>query len=186
MVLEANHRALLLPRDTPILTAIGDARNSVDDLAPDHQFDFVFGDAFNDLSVPYHLTTIEFTRKVAAHLRPGGAYMVNVIDNYRSGLLLGSFVTTLQQVFPHVYVFCTSKTGVTARRDTFVVAASYSAIETSDWEPRHGDGFDGSLLTRENIRTLIARSGGRILTDDNAPVENLIAPVVRERTPETR
>ena len=181
LVVEANYRALGLRRDTPIRTIVGDARNVVDDLPAGQQFDFFFGDAFNDLSVPYHLTTVEFARSVASRLRPDGAYLVNVIDSFHSGLLLGSFVNTLRQVFRHVYVFCTEKEGVGQRRDTFVVAASHVPLDTTGWEPGHDTDFDGSLLTTANLVELLLKSGGRILTDDNAPVENLIAPVVRMR-----
>jgi spermidine synthase len=182
VVLEANHRALGLPRKTPIRTILGDARNTIDGLRPDERFDLVFGDAFNDLSVPYHLTTLEFTRTAASHLRPDGAYLVNVIDSFGSGLFLGSFVNTLRQVFPHVYVFCTDKSGVTDRRDTFVVAASFVPLDTAGWEPRHGTDFEGSALTSHDLTALVKKAGGRVLTDDSAPVENLLAPIVRERT----
>lgn len=182
LVVEANHVALGLPRNTPIRTIVGDARNTVDDLPADQRFDFFFGDAFNDLSVPYHLTTKEFARHVAAHLKSDGAYLVNIIDSYESGLLLGAFVNTLQQVFPHVYVFCTERDGVGERRDTFVVAASNQPLDTSGWEPGHRTEFDGSVLTAANVATLVKKAGGRVLTDDRAPVENLIAPVVRQRT----
>jgi predicted membrane-bound spermidine synthase len=186
MVLEANHQATGLPPTTPIRTIVGDARNVVDDLPPGRQFDFFFGDAFNDLAVPYHLTTLEFSRRVAAHLKPDGAYMVNLIDNYETGLLLGSFVGTLQQVFRHVYVFCTEQDGVVNRRDTFVVAASNVPLDTRGWEPHHQGDFDGSVLTAANLTELRKKCGGRVLTDDDAPVEVLIAPVVRERTGKDR
>jgi spermidine synthase len=182
MVLEANHAALGLPRNTPIRTILMDARNAVEDFSPDRRFDFVFGDAFNDLSVPYHLTTLEFSRKVASHLRPGGAYLLNVIDNFDTGLLLGACVNTLQRVFAHVYVFCTEPAGVNRQRDTFVVAASSVPLDTTGWGPNHGTSFDGSLLTSANLAELRQKSAGRILTDDSAPVENLLAPVVRART----
>jgi spermidine synthase len=182
MVLEANYRATGLSRSTPIRTILRDARNAVEDLPAERRFDFVFGDAFNDLSVPYHLTTLEFSRQVASHLQPGGAYLVNVIDNFDSGLLLGAFVNTLQRVFGHVYIFCTEPAGVNRRRDTFVVAASDAPLDTTGWQPNHGTAFEGSLLTAANLAELRRKSGGRLLTDDNAPVENLLAPVVRERT----
>ena len=94
----------------------------------------------------------------------------------------GAFVNTLRRVFGHVYVFCTDPAGVTDRRDTFVVAASNVALDIAGWEPNHAGGFDGSVLTGGNVSVLVAKAGGRILTDDNAPVENLLAPVVRERT----
>ena len=83
-----------LPPDsqTAVRTLIGDARNVVDDLLRDNKarvasgekpihYDFVYGDAFNDFSVPWHLTTLEFNEKVKALLEPdSGVYLINVID----------------------------------------------------------------------------------------------------------
>ena len=85
-----------LPPDseTRIQTTLGDARNFVDDRVRANAaakargekpvlYDFVYGDAFNDFSVPWHLTTLEFTRKVAQLLDPHeGIYLVNLIDIY--------------------------------------------------------------------------------------------------------
>ena len=83
---------LLPDGQTAVRTLIGDARNVVDDLLaantarvannekPIH-YDFVYGDAFNDFSVPWHLTTLEFNEKVKALLNPdSGVYLINVID----------------------------------------------------------------------------------------------------------
>jgi len=69
----------------------GDARNFVDDCLrrnarlaaagkPPVVYDFVYGDAFNDFSVPWHLTTREFSEKVASLLTEDGAYLINLID----------------------------------------------------------------------------------------------------------
>jgi spermidine synthase len=181
MVVEANHEALGLSRDTSIQIHIGDARNVVDSLPVDAKFDFFFGDAFNDFSVPWHLTTLEFNRKIAAHLTPDGAYLMNVIDDYRSGQFLGACYVTLRKVFPYVYIFCTERTGVNDRRDTFVVAASQQPIDITDWLPDHFTDFEGSVLTPKDLNDLEKKCGGRVLTDELAPVENLLAPVVRTR-----
>jgi hypothetical protein len=79
---------------TWINTHIGDARKFVDDQLRENAkrraagerpvtYDFVYGDAFNDLSVPWHLTTREFSTKVHDLLSPGeGVYLVNIIDIY--------------------------------------------------------------------------------------------------------
>ena len=79
---------------TWINTHIGDARKFVDDQLRANAkrraagerpvtYDFVYGDAFNDLSVPWHLTTREFSTKVHDLLSPGeGVYLVNIIDIY--------------------------------------------------------------------------------------------------------
>lgn len=182
LVLETNHRALGLQRDTTIHTYVMDARNAVDDLPEDRYYDLIFGDAFNDLSVPWHLLTLEFTQRVKQHLAPGGAYIVNLIDAYESGLLLGSYYWTLKRVFRNVYVFSTEREGVRDSRDTFVIAASDAVIDVTDWQPNHtSETLMGSVLTESNLAELYSKCRGRILTDDNAPVENLLAPVVQMR-----
>ncbi len=79
---------------TYVRTHIGDARKFVDDQIRENRkrtaqgeqpvtYDFIYGDAFNDLSVPWHLTTREFSEKVAKLLTPEkGVYLVNIIDIY--------------------------------------------------------------------------------------------------------
>ena len=182
VVKEANHAAMGLPRDTTIRTSLGDARNVVDGLPPGDKYDFFFGDAFNDLSVPWHLTTLEFARAIHQHLRPQGAYLINVIDDYKYGLFLGACYLTLKKEFRHVYVFCTEKEGVSeGRRDTFVVAASDVELEVGDWLPGHDTKFEGAVLTAEQLDKLEKKCRRLVLTDDHAPVENLLEPMVRSR-----
>lgn len=85
-----------LPQDgaTAIRTTIGDARKFVDDRVAENArrvargeppllYDFAYGDAFNDFSVPWHLTTREFSERVRSLLDPQtGVYLVNIIDIY--------------------------------------------------------------------------------------------------------
>jgi len=67
-------------------THLGDARNFVEDQvrrADSPEYDFIYGDAFNDFSVPWHLTTNEFTSDVRKLLDPKrGLFLVNIIDIY--------------------------------------------------------------------------------------------------------
>jgi spermidine synthase len=182
VVVLANHKALGLPYNTPIRTFVGDARNVVDSLPADAKYDFFFGDAFNDFSIPWHLTTLEFSLKLKAHMKPDGAYLQNVIDNFDTALFLGAYYVTLKRIFKHVYVFCTDEKGVQDRRDTFIIAAGDVPLDVSDWGPGHTqESFDGSALTPQNLAELEVKCGRMVLTDDFAPVENLLAPVVRTR-----
>ena len=73
-----------LPRNTTIQTYWGDARQFVELHQDSKQYDLVFGDAFNDFSVPWHLTTREFNEKIKKMLSPNGVYMINIIDVYES------------------------------------------------------------------------------------------------------
>ncbi len=189
LVLEANHQAMGLPRDTTIRTYVGDARVVVNRLPARRQYDLILGDAFNDLAVPWHLTTLEFHRKLRQILRADGVVLTNIIDDVgASGLFLGAYVETVRRVFRHVYVFCMEPDGVEPGQETFVVAAT----DTDDARvhqylgallPGHGEDFPGSLLTKGDLAALKARCRGRILTDDNAPVANLLAPVMRLKEP---
>jgi len=192
----AAQRALYLPPDdeTAIITHTMDARNFVDDLLRDGNegtYDFIFGDAFNDLSVPYHLTTREFTGNLRRLLSPEGVYMINIIDVYREGLgrFLGSFVGTAMESFPYVYVFSSSSDGPTDDRDTFVVACSVRALDIHDLDDGVGDDeLEGTLFAYAEdgvlggeMQVVLERSGGLILTDDFAPVDNLLAPIFTGR-----
>ncbi len=190
-VTRAAHEALGLPLDTRIVTSNMDARNFVRDrargvaesvVAP---YDFVYGDAFNDLGVPYHLTTKGFNDALASIMSPEGVYLINVIDVYRPGYgrFLGSVVGTLQQTFPYVYVFSGEAEGTSDERDTFVVLSSKHLLSRGQLarrtNPNAGTLFawteDGVL--GGDMRALLRRGEYLVLTDEHAPVDNLLAPI---------
>jgi spermidine synthase len=187
LVLEASHAVLGLERDTTIRTYLMDARIAVDALPEGRMYDLILGDVFTDLSIPYHLTTAEFQQKLARRLKPDGVLLHNVIDDFgKGGYLLGAFMLTLKKAFRHVYVFSSNRHGVSKDRDTFVVAAFNSddpAIHGAILRYRAGHALelDGCLLNEAELSRLAWRCQYRILTDDHAPVENLIEPVVRAR-----
>jgi spermidine synthase len=191
VVTRAAHEALGLPWDTRIVTSNMDARNLVKDTgraiaagdaAP---YDFVYGDAFNDLGVPYHLTTRGFNEALAQIMTPRGVYLINVIDVYRPGYggFIGAVVGTLQQTFPYVYVFSGEADGTSDERDTFVVASSRFPLDRVALgrlvNPHYGTLFAWTEAGRSggDMRVVLERAGGLILTDDHAPVDNLLAPV---------
>jgi hypothetical protein len=84
----------LTPADEQrIHTTIGDARNFVEDRVQENRrrkaagqppvlYDFIYGDAFNDFSVPFHLATLEFDSKVHELLTAHGVFQQNIIDIY--------------------------------------------------------------------------------------------------------
>jgi spermidine synthase len=187
LVVEANHEALGLDRGTTIRTYAMDARMALEELPPERRYDLILGDAFTDLSVPYHLSTVEFQRQLAARLKSHGVLMQNLIDDlHTGGLFLGAYMLTLKAVFKHVYLVSTERQGLRKSRDTFVLVAFNSdnpllpAI-LERYVPGHKGALEGSILSDEQMADLARRCGNRILTDDNAPVENLLEPVVRHR-----
>lgn len=162
-----------------------DARNHVDDLIsrleagePIQKFDLVYGDAFNHYSPPFHLTTYEFNEKVKRLMSPEGAFLANVIDVYKSGQFIGAMINTFERSFPHVYAFCTTPGGPIddESRDTFVVVGSNRILDLNGIDLTK---YSAGRLRPRHFATLRERSRGLVLTDDYAPVDNLLAPVIR-------
>lgn len=195
-VTEAARAALGLPPPgrTRILSHAEDARmfvrRRVAAAAGDgsaSRYDFVYGDAFNDLGVPFHLTTDEFNRDVLRLLGPDGVYLVNIIDIYREGMgrFLGAFVGTVRRTFPYVYVFSAEPEGVSGERDTFTVVSASRRLPVRELSDLDADPrAEGALIAWSedgvlggDMHTLLERGRGVILTDDYAPVDNLLAPV---------
>lgn len=155
-----------------------DARLALPRLPADERFDVVFGDAFNDFSVPYHLTTREFAEAVRARLAPGGIYLINVVDTWDSGRFLGAFHGTLAAVFAHATVLSLGPRS-DATRETFLLVASDTPLALDDLRDDLGRRLDAVRYGPEDVAGLHRRADHLVLTDDFAPVEALLAPVVR-------
>ena len=181
------HAAMGLPRDTSIVTSNMDARNRLTDLlrmkrngeeVP--EFDCVFGDSFSGFAVPYHLTTAEFAADVRDLLKDDGIYLFNLIDNFASGKFLGAAVNTCREVFPIVHVLNSGDS--LYRRSTFTVICSNQALDTkaivSDLISRQSGPV--RFLTDEELGELKRRNQDLVLTDNFAPVENLLAGLWNE------
>jgi spermidine synthase len=181
------YESLGLPPDTRVLTHNLDARLVVEQLQGGPKYDLVFGDAFNDISIPYHLTTVEFNQKIRAILRDDGFYLVNVIDKMQGGLFLPSFIRSMKAVFPHVYIMATTAPWLTsiASSNTFVVVGTATPLPMDPYKDIRGQGFNGTVLTiimpSDMMEDWLQAAPGVLLTDDYAPADNLIAPLFAER-----
>lgn len=79
-----------------------DGRQFVSERAAPGSYDLVVQDAVNDLSVPGHLMTKEYNDAVKAVLKPGGVYLLTIIDSVGEGKLWKAAMATLAKSFPHV------------------------------------------------------------------------------------
>jgi len=88
-------------KDYPHLRAVHmDGRQYVAERAAPGSYDLVVQDAVNDLSVPAHLMTKEYNDAVKAALKPGGAYLLTIIDSVAYGKLWKAAMATLAKTFP--------------------------------------------------------------------------------------
>jgi tetratricopeptide (TPR) repeat protein len=186
-VTKAAIQAFGLEKDININIFTMDARNYVDELLERMRkgeevlrYDFIYGDAFNDYSVPYQLVTKEFNDKLAKILKDDGFYILNLIDTYDSGQFLGSVINTLEQTFPDVHVL--SEIASHSARSTFVIVAAKQKINLDGLINQCSNGIDIWYLDETEINALKQKSRGIILTDDYVPTENMLAPVVRQYT----
>jgi spermidine synthase len=137
--------------------------------------DVVVGDAFGGVAVPWHLTTRETVRDVARVLGAGGLYAVNVIDYPPLGFARAE-ITTIAAEFAHVAVVATPETLTREGGGNIVILASQAPIPVDALRARLGtqvagwDLLDGAQRVRDFV------GAARVLTDDFAPVDQLLTP----------
>ena len=170
---------------TRVVTYNRDAREVVAAKQGGPPYDLVFGDAFNDYQVPYHLSTREFAQGVRSLLKPEGIYLALVIDRMRGGRFMASVVRTLQDVFPHVYVLSDVVGTLAPRAKTYVVAASQTPLDLERLRAIPWRGPDGEtrvgVLPPDALEEWLRGANPVVLTDDYAPADNLMAPIFLER-----
>ena len=183
-VTEVAHRYLGLPPTTRIKTFNMDGRWFM--MNCKEQYDVIFTDAFNDLSIPYHLTTRN-SFELKDHLDRDGILMSNTIDNFQRGAFLPSYMRTLQDVFgeKNVYLLSVSPDFEHLRISTFIVIASKGTLDMKafdGWLKHKLHGKAKSVLVSESLTNrLLASHEAMVLTDEYAPVDDLIAPIFEER-----
>ena len=148
-LVNAAHKYLELTDELNVL--VGDGRRVLGERTL--TYDLIVNDAFHGVrKIPFHLVTREFNRLVRDRLTAQGVYAVNAIGHPTDSRLVSSVTRTIMEEFEHVSLLYDSRDSV----QNVWVLASRTPIT-----------LGRSPLTRE--------AGGQILTDDNAPVEFLIA-----------
>ncbi|MEM7497469.1 MAG: fused MFS/spermidine synthase [Pseudomonadota bacterium] len=157
----------------------GDARRVLTGLPAAERFDVIFGDAFHDVTIPAHLVTHEFAEAVAGRLRPGGIYAMNVVDALREPIFALSLATTLRASFGHVELWLDRQAiGPGEARTTWILLASDRAMTADGIEAGYGFGRDWVRVPLDDMMRAVGRERIVFLTDDYAPVDRLLAPVL--------
>ena len=138
--------------------------------AVDEKYDVILVDAYQDITIPFQMSTMEFFTLARDHLTENGVLVVNMnMHSDGAGSINEALCDTIAAVFPSV---CTVDVTYSTNRELFAAAFDVRQALTenlsgvSDPELRNRM---GGVLNR-----LIPYSGGRhVLTDDKAPVELL-------------
>ncbi|RPJ02764.1 MAG: hypothetical protein EHM36_12020, partial [Deltaproteobacteria bacterium] len=124
-----------ISKDSKIRSVNEDGRWFVMNNQETGSYDFIFGDAFNDLSIPYHLTTKEFSAQLKRLLKPDGLLLANVIDSFKRGGFMPAYIRTLEEVFGKGNVHLLTLTSDYDRIgiSTCVVVASPGKLDMADF-----------------------------------------------------
>lgn len=171
-VLALDRDLLGLETGPALQVRVEDGRLGLERLPADSR-DLVVGDAFGGVSVPWHLTTREAMAQVSRVLRDDGVYVANLIDHGPLAFARAQ-AATLREVFTHVGLV--ARPGAFSRVDggNLVVVASDRPLDLGAvtrslagrdlaWEARAGVDLDGWV------------GGAEVLTDDHAPVDQLLS-----------
>ncbi len=146
--------------------------------AETEKYDVIMVDAYRDITIPFQMSSEEFFRMVASHLKPGGVLIMNMnMYSEKEGTITDYLSDTVASVFPAVY---TADVRGSTNREL------YASMDTDILERfRAGRENVKDEALREFFSSLDERivpyeAGNRILTDDKAPVELLGMEVIDE------
>jgi spermidine synthase len=130
-------------------------------------------DAYRPPYIPPHLTTREFFETARAHLTPDGVLVVNVGRSPTDRTLIDQIASTIQAVFPSVYVVDVPESFnsmIYATNQTTKFTNLTDNLEILKNEPGTSDLLLESLqVAQENVQPTPAK--GVVYTDDWSPIE---------------
>lgn len=162
-----------------------DARHALARLPAEERFDILVEDVFRDITVPPHLVSREFHQLVRRRLTPAGLYLANMVDRRQDPRFLAALLRTLAADFATVEAWLEEEVVAGGdRRVTWIVLACNCQ---PGWrQPLEAAGPIGWRFIRMypgRIRMypgwLALPAEGPLLSDDFAPIERLLADLLR-------
>ena len=156
------------PRSTKVVTYDGRAYLN----AVDKKYDVIMVDAYQDITIPFSMSSVEFFQMVKEHLNDGGVMVVNMnMRGQSKGSITDYLTDTICSVFPTVY---TADVDGSTNRELFA-STDTSIKENLDMNAMLYSGDTDFIQMMEQVSDgLVKQAGGDyILTDDKAPVELL-------------
>ena len=167
-IAELAHTYFSLPANIPITAYDGRAYLA----ASDKLYDVIMVDAYQDITIPFHMSSQEFFTLVRRHLKPGGVMVVNLnMHSDRPDSINQYLEDTIASVFPHVAY--TDISGMTNRELFASDTASPQQLLAAHSGKLKNAGLRSLMQETETRLQPYENSGQRLLTDDKAPVELL-------------
>lgn len=137
------------------------------------KYDLIALDAYRPPYIPWHLTTVEFFQLVSDRLSDQGAVGINVGRAPGDRRLIDGIVTTLQQVFPSVYIVDVPDTFnsiiYATKQPTSMDNLFFNLFQLSEQDQVHPLLMEALQVSAMNLQPLPKPS--TVFTDDLAPIE---------------
>lgn len=156
-----------LSEDIPVVTYDGRAFLN----AVDKTYDVIMVDAYQDITIPFQMSTVEFFALVRDHLNPDGVLVINMnMRGQKEGNINQYLSDTVSDVFSEVYtVDCKYNTNreLFASNNPEMLNVFRKNMELED--------SSALLSMMQEVRDNLTRyeAGPYLMTDDKAPVELL-------------
>ncbi len=161
-----------LPEDVKVTTYDGRAYLQ----AIDQKYDVIMVDAYQDITIPFQMSSIEFFTMVREHLKEDGVMVVNMnMHSEEKGNINDYLSDTIASVFSNV---CTVDVRNSTNRELFASMDGTAFEGFSDQVSRMKDGELKEMMETVQAGLQTYEKGEYLLTDDQAPVELLGMQVI--------
>ena len=163
-----------LPEDVRVTTYDGRAYLQ----AIDNKYDVIMVDAYQDITIPFQMSSLEFFTLVKDHLKEDGVMVVNMnMKSDGEGGINVCLADTISEVFPNVYTV--DVRGAT-NRELFASENANMLTLLSENRKQLRQKELTAMMERVEDNLTVYESTGELLTDDKAPVEVLGMRVIDE------
>ncbi len=166
------HKFFALPENIPVTTYDGRAFLNT----CGKKYDVIMVDAYQDITIPFQMSSKEFFTLVKNCLKENGVMVVNMnMRSDKSGSINEYLGDTIASVFSEIY---TANVGSTSNRELFASDNADMLLVFSQKSDALYDGELKNLMGEVSDKLVKYEAGNKILTDDKAPVELLGMDVI--------
>ncbi|MCD7709392.1 MAG: fused MFS/spermidine synthase [Clostridiales bacterium] len=171
-IINLSRKYFNLPDSVSVTAYDGRAYLNVDD----EKYDVIMVDAYQDITIPFQMSTVEFFTMVKDHLADDGVMVVNMnMHDDKEGNINAYLSDTISSVFDYVY---TADVAWSTNRELFASESEDGILNF----PSLAEDVDNDDLSAmlETVASRLEKyeAGNYILTDDKAPVELLGMSVI--------
>ena len=162
------HKYFELPEKAKVTTYDGRAYLA----AIDKKYDVIMVDAYQDITIPFQMSSTEFFNMVKEHLNPGGVMVVNMnmYSDDNESTINRYLADTISSVFDNVV---TVKVQNSTNKELFATDNAEFMNRFTENSKREGDEKLREMMDIVEANCVPYDAGNNIMTDDKAPVELL-------------